>query len=341
MDNENLYQTVKNKICDEIFAGHYKDGDMLPSERELEKILEVSRVTVRRSLQMLEEDGLIIREVGRGTKVTFHNHGNPADLDMIVLVAPARNPFFSEFIGRFQAYAETRGTLVLYVEKPRSEGLEQSLYRLYKRGLRNAVVWLEDLTVDEEKLQRLRAIGMNLVFFDSDRGLPYADCVALDNDRAVGTLCRILEDRGYTEITYIGWDMTDIYSIRRREQACRTYGKNPSAILRIPWKNEQEDRKIVKKALEESVKGANPAGMAVICCDRECGVLVEEIAAEDHLALTVASVDELPSPSLGTIMYRQDMKKTVEQIFTCLEEQSSLQDGWKAAMYLVEGQLAE
>ena len=47
MDSENLYQKVKNKICDEIFAGHYKDGDMLPSERELERVLDVSRVTVR------------------------------------------------------------------------------------------------------------------------------------------------------------------------------------------------------------------------------------------------------------------------------------------------------
>lgn len=341
MDNENLYQTVKNKICDEIYAGHYNDGDMLPSERELERILEVSRVTVRRSLQMLEEDGLIVREVGRGTKVTFHNNGNPADLDMIVLVAPARNPFFSEFIGRFQAYAETRETLVLYVEKPRSEGLEKSLYRLYKRGLRNVVVWLEDLTVDEEKLQRLRAIGMNLVFFDSDRGLPYADCVALNNDQAVGTLCRTLKDRGYTEITYVGWDMTDIYSIRMREEACRLHGGKHSAILRIPWKKEEEGRKIVKNILEQSVRDGKSTDTAVICCDRECGVLVTEIVAENNLDLIVASVDELPSPSSGTVMYRQDMKKTVEQIFTCLEEQCSLQNSWKADMYLMEGQLVE
>ena len=143
--------------------------------------------------------------------MTFHNSGNPADLDMIVLVSPARNPFFSEFIGRFQAYAETKGTLVLYVEKPKSEGLEKSLYRLYKRGLRNAVVWLEDLQVDRKKLQRLRAIGMNLVFFDSDRGLPYADCVALNNERSVSTLYQALKEAGYKRIIYIGWDMMDIY----------------------------------------------------------------------------------------------------------------------------------
>lgn len=43
---------------------------------------------------------------------------------MIVLIAPARNPFFAEFIGRFQNYAETQDALLLYVEKPRLEELE-------------------------------------------------------------------------------------------------------------------------------------------------------------------------------------------------------------------------
>lgn len=339
MDSENLYQKVKNRICDEIFAGHYKDGDMLPSERELERMLDVSRVTVRRSLQMLEEDGLIVREVGRGTKVTFHNSGNPADLDMIVLIAPARNPFFSEFIGRFQAYAETRGTLVLYVEKPQSEGLEKCLYRLYKRGLRNVVVWLEDLEVEREKLQRLRAIGMNFVFFDSDRGFPYADCVALDNDLAIEVLCQALADRGYTKIMYVGWDMMDIYSIRMREEACRAYAGNRSAIIRLPWKKKGQGEKILRNAIQEHVRGKGEGDAAVICCDRECGVLVTETAAEENLAVMTASVDELPSPPRGTVMYRQDMKETVRKIFACLEEQSTLRNRWKPAMYLVEGQV--
>ncbi len=341
MDSENLYQKVKNKICDEIFAGHYKDGDMLPSERELEKVLDVSRVTVRRSLQMLEEDRLIVREVGRGTKVTFHNSGNPADLDMIVLVAPARNPFFSEFIGRFQAYAETKGTLVLYVEKPKSEGLEKSLYRLYKRGLRNAVVWLEDLQVDRKKLQRLRAIGMNLVFFDSDRGLPYADCVALNNERAVSTLYQALKEAGYKRIIYVGWDMTEIYSIRMREEAYRTYAGEHGIVLRIPWKKEEEGRKIIESALKGSIGEREGKETAVLCCDRECGILVTENAAGEKPELAVASVDKLPSPPLGTIMYRQDMKKTVEQIFTSLERQCAPGGTWEPAMYLVEGQMIQ
>ena len=52
MGNENLYEIVKNRICDEIFKGHYSDADKLPPERELEEMLEVSRVTVRKSLEI-------------------------------------------------------------------------------------------------------------------------------------------------------------------------------------------------------------------------------------------------------------------------------------------------
>ena len=54
MGNENFYEIVKNRICDEIFKGHYSDADKLPPERELEEMLEVSRVTVRKSLEILD-----------------------------------------------------------------------------------------------------------------------------------------------------------------------------------------------------------------------------------------------------------------------------------------------
>lgn len=74
---------------------------------------------------------------------------------------------------------------------------------------------------------------MNLVFFDSDRGLPYADCVALNNERAVSTLYQALKEAGYKRIIYVGWDMTEIYSIRMREEAYRTYAGEHGIVLRI------------------------------------------------------------------------------------------------------------
>lgn len=337
MDNENLYQAVKNKICDEIFTGHYQDGDMLPSEREMEKMLDVSRVTVRKSLKILEEDKLIVREVGRGTKITFHNCGNKADLDMIVLIAPARNPFFSEFIGRFQRYAERKGSLVLYVEKPKSEGLESCIYRLYKRGLRNAVIWLEDLQVDKSKLQRLRAIGMNMVFFDSDQGYPYADCAVLDNELAVSTLYQKLKKQGCDEIGFVGWNLEEAYSMRKREEMYLACSEDSSWLWHLPWKHKKEVREAAGEVLlQSSMRGVK----ALICSDMECGQIISEAAAEMQGSMVIATIDELQyGAENGILMYRQDLQRTVEQIFSCLEEQCTKESDWEADIYKIEGQL--
>ena len=127
---------------------------------------EVSRITVRKTLELMEKENLIVREVGNGTRVTLKNYGNANPLDVVALTAPSRNPFFANFIAEFQkAGMGKKNTLLLYVEVPERATLEDCLYRLYTRNIRNVVVWQDDQTVDREKLLRLRSIGMNMVIF--------------------------------------------------------------------------------------------------------------------------------------------------------------------------------
>ncbi|MDB5079428.1 MAG: hypothetical protein JWP00_1352 [Chloroflexi bacterium] len=63
-----LYAQVKEALQREI-EKNMTPGQSLPIEPELEKRFGVSRVTVRRALEELESDGLIIRKQGRGTFV--------------------------------------------------------------------------------------------------------------------------------------------------------------------------------------------------------------------------------------------------------------------------------
>ncbi len=338
-NDENLYKIVKDKICDRIYEGYHENGDRIPSERELAERMDVSRVTIRRALTELEGEGLIQREVGRGTRVTFHNCGHPGEADMIVLIAPARNPFFSRFIQRFQDHAEKKGALLLYVEKPRKEMLEDCLYRLYKRGLRNVVVWLEDIQPDPRKLERLRALGMNMVFFDSDQGLPYADCVALDNRRAVSALYGELERKGCRKIGYIGWDALAMYSIREREEAYRekTGGKGSQMLCRISWQDKEDREQIIAQTLWQR-RERLPDG--VICGDGEIGAAVSGALGRSKICLRIGAVDEFSKDSDGdAVLYRQDLDTTVERIFACLEEQCGDGGDWKADLYRVEGML--
>ena len=59
MENDILYLSLKNKICENIFTGLYKEGENIPPERVLSESYNLSRVTVRKSLALLEKDGII------------------------------------------------------------------------------------------------------------------------------------------------------------------------------------------------------------------------------------------------------------------------------------------
>ncbi len=62
---EAVYQTLKKWILDE----KYKAGDLLPPEPALDKMLRVSRTTVRRAVDMLSREGLVRAQQGFGTVV--------------------------------------------------------------------------------------------------------------------------------------------------------------------------------------------------------------------------------------------------------------------------------
>ena len=62
-----FYKQLKNKILDEIDSGKLKHGDKLPSERELAEQYQISRMTARHTLSILEREGVVERRVGAGT----------------------------------------------------------------------------------------------------------------------------------------------------------------------------------------------------------------------------------------------------------------------------------
>lgn len=61
-----IFQDVVEQIQDTILSGKLKPGEMLPSERELKEMLQVSRGTLREALRVLEQKGLIEIKLGVG-----------------------------------------------------------------------------------------------------------------------------------------------------------------------------------------------------------------------------------------------------------------------------------
>jgi GntR family transcriptional regulator len=64
-----LYLQLKRWIDDAVRRGAIQPGDALPSERDLALKVDVSRVTVRKAVQQLVHDGVLIQRHGSGTFV--------------------------------------------------------------------------------------------------------------------------------------------------------------------------------------------------------------------------------------------------------------------------------
>ena len=65
-----LYIQIAESLLGQIESGELVPGDRLPPERELSRKLGVNRMTLRKALQMIEGQGLLVRQQGVGTYVS-------------------------------------------------------------------------------------------------------------------------------------------------------------------------------------------------------------------------------------------------------------------------------
>lgn len=64
-----LYRRIYNDLRAKIDAGEYMPDDRLPSELELSRAYNVSRITSRQALDLLSAEGLLVRRQGMGSFV--------------------------------------------------------------------------------------------------------------------------------------------------------------------------------------------------------------------------------------------------------------------------------
>ena len=128
-----LYEQLREILRDDIINGKYSEGGKMPSEDKLREIYGVSRITVRRAIQDLCNDGMLQRQHGKGTFVLTKKHKDRMDI-----------------IHGFTDYMEEHGREIgrIILEKNYtfpSERVAESL----NIGIEDSVIYLKRLMLDQ------------------------------------------------------------------------------------------------------------------------------------------------------------------------------------------------
>jgi len=85
-----LYKEVKRRLTDALTRGEWKPGAAIPAERRLSERFSISVGTVRKAIDELVAEHILIRQQGRGTFVASHNRER--ELFYFLHVVPQRGP---------------------------------------------------------------------------------------------------------------------------------------------------------------------------------------------------------------------------------------------------------
>lgn len=174
-----LYLQLARNLEQAIHAGQWKAEQALPSERSLSEALDISRVTARKALEVLLEQGLIRRIQGSGTFITPR------------LEQPlSRLSSFSEML-RLKGFTPSSQWLERSVDAPSADelvrlGLSPNEQVVHLKRLRKAddiVMAVEYSTLPAHLLGNPQAIGDSLYQYLDQIGKPVVR--ALQHIRAI------------------------------------------------------------------------------------------------------------------------------------------------------------
>ncbi len=329
-----LTEKLRRKIVEEILEGNYSLGDKLPTERELAATTGASRITVRRAYAQLEKAGIITRKPSAGTCVSSAFRGSSDGMEQIAVIATLRDPFAADFIDAVnKACRENDALNVLAIAEMKSSEQSELAASLAARGVRDLIVWGYDRRFDFSVFERLRILGVNMVFFDRLKPGPYADFVGLDNRAAIEAIFkRALADGMksmlYVEISELSVDSND----ERRSAAMELCGKHGIGFETetVPYLLDPSPSSSVAKRLKSLDKGS-----AVLCVNDRVALSLKPLAQP---STRLYSVDGTPEAvQAGVVSYSQPIREMAAAAVECLMRQQRLGPKWKAGNYLFKG----
>ncbi|SFL90824.1 DNA-binding transcriptional regulator, LacI/PurR family [Gracilibacillus orientalis] len=238
-----LYEQVYESLKQDILSSKYKIGERIPSEKEITESFSVSRITSKKALEKLVQDGLVYRQRGKGTFVlnTSQTSVNIEKSNRTKPVFGLIVPMFSESYGTgiIEAIEEEANGKCMIMLK-RSLGIlereEKAIKELLAYGVDGLIIF--PAKSEHYSAEILKMIVNKFPFVLIDRNFKgiAAPSVSTDNFNAAKNGIKYLFDSGHEQIGILLAEDFEITAIEERLKGIvSAFAENKVSVNKAYW----------------------------------------------------------------------------------------------------------
>jgi LacI family transcriptional regulator len=290
-----------------ITEGQYKTGQLIPPERSLAGEFQVARLTLRKALDPLIHEGIVVKVPGIGTRVTAvetaASNGRSRWRVLGLLIPDFSNRFFVEVTEAVEYTALQRGYQLLLCNSRHDVGLEDwHLRQLAERHVDGVVVAHDPYRELPRSLVQLEEASIPFIFLFATPGEAQFDTVALDDRSGVDDLMRYLFSLGHRRIAFCR--PNEGGNMHPREQAFRSIMETAGLALPASFVISLETLTALRapEALKRLFSGRNAPTAVFAGNDRTALLLLKRLA---HLGISVP--DQVSIVGFDNLRFTEDL----------------------------------
>lgn len=196
-----IYESLKSKI----YSSAYSAGDVLPSERQLMVHYKVERITIRKALELLVNDGLVEKIAGYGTKVKDYSLlSNKKQRGNILFFLPEKKdqekifsrPFNAILLSTIENECKKKDYSLIYSTLSADDDLMSKV----KKNQASGIIFVSN--IDKNQLEVAQRMEIpNVLVNNYYKGFP---SVVMDSEKGAFFATNHLVELGHTHIAFIG-----------------------------------------------------------------------------------------------------------------------------------------
>lgn len=221
-----LYHQIEQAVGRLILEERLSPGTRLPSEPDLAVRFGVAPLTVRKALERLERDGVVVRRRGSGTFVGPNPPVRPPDAPPRVgfVLHDPNSPLLLGLMHAIESTLRVNGTQMVVLFGRFSDQIEcERIQEAVQSGARGLILWSMCGPEARALIARLSASGFPLVLVDRCPPGLEIDCVLVDDISGAQAAADHLLTLGHRRFAFIyGPEELELSSIQARLTGLRT-----------------------------------------------------------------------------------------------------------------------